>query len=65
MRFGWQNEKFTPLKIAIILTMGSYQNFKFLENLIKLLFFIDGKNSKIDTRHPCDVGQQKQGFQFT
>jgi hypothetical protein len=36
--------KIHTIETAIILIMGSYQIFKFLENLIKLLlFFIDGK----------------------
>ncbi len=45
-----RNGKLPQLKVFFYKNLDNLQNFKFLENLIKISCFIDGKNSWIDKK---------------
>lgn len=53
-----RNGKSQLLKSASLLIIGNLQIFTFLENLTKLPCFIDGRDFKVDRRHPYQVDEK-------
>lgn len=49
-----QKWKIAMLESLIFEIWGNLQNYKFLEDCIKIPFFIDTKNSRLDRKHPYE-----------
>jgi hypothetical protein len=49
-----QKWKIATLESLIKKFWGNLQNYKFLEDWIKIPFFIDTKNSRLDRKHPYE-----------